>query len=66
MKINNKFLLFDQTFLKDKWKRREPVVKVKGQGHSSGGGWGPTQAKLGTLLVYNILICILFMHANTK
>jgi hypothetical protein len=32
------FLLLDQTFLNDEGKRMEPVVKVKGQGHSYGGG----------------------------
>jgi hypothetical protein len=50
-KQKNKFLLLDQTFLNDKGKRRETVVKVKVQGHGCGGGWGPTRAKLGTLLV---------------
>jgi hypothetical protein len=47
-----KFILLDQTFLNDKGKRRKSVVKVKVQGHGCGGGWRPTRAKLGTLLVY--------------
>jgi hypothetical protein len=41
-----------QSFLNDKGKRRETVVKVKVQGHGCGGGWGSTRAKLGTLLVH--------------
>jgi hypothetical protein len=51
-KKKNKVILLDQTFLNDKGKRREPAVKVKVQGHGCGGGWRPTQVKLGTLLVY--------------
>jgi hypothetical protein len=47
-------MLLDQTFLNDKGKRRKPVVKVKVQGHGCGGGWGPTRAMLGTLLVHDI------------
>jgi hypothetical protein len=46
-----KIILLDQTFLNDKGKRRELVVKVKVQSRGCGGGWGPTRVKLGTLLV---------------
>jgi hypothetical protein len=60
----NKYLLLDQTFLNDKGKRRKPVVKVKVQGHGCGGGWGPTRAKLGTLLVP--YICLHFTHAHLQ
>jgi hypothetical protein len=48
-------ILLDHTFLNDKGKRMEPVVKVKVQGHGCGGGWRPTRAKLGTLLVYKYI-----------
>jgi hypothetical protein len=33
-------ILLDQTVHSDIKKRMEPVVEVKGQGHSSWGGWG--------------------------